>query len=269
MKNSVFEDVNPAIPQDLRLTLFVKVILKTIKVYFRKNAPNYLYIKFHSRKFREIQIQKIYIMRKILFLTSFLLLGVIGTSNAQLEEGNFMLGADIGSGLVNPASDGLLGINIGLDEGSGYNIGLSPKAGYMITDDFLLGAIVNLGYSKESEDSDEIFVYGIQALSRFYVTPGEADVENTVPAGNFFLETNAGLAGRNVTGGDTTNGFAFGFGPGYSYFLNSNVALEGSVKYNGLVGAGSDNYQNSLGINVGIQIFFAESDAEDAIEDFD
>lgn len=208
-------------------------------------------------------------MRKILFLTTLFIIGITNPSNAQLQEGNFMLGADVGSGLVNPATNGLFGLNVGLNEGAGWDIGLSPKAGYMVSDSFLLGAIVNLGYSQVSDDSDGIFVYGAQALTRFYVSPGEADVDDVVPAGQFFLETNAGLAGRNVTGGETTNGFAFGFGPGYSYFLNENVALEASIKYNGLTGAGNAGYQNSLGINLGIQVFFPRSQAEDAINEFD
>lgn len=208
-------------------------------------------------------------MKRILLLTAFLIFGITGISHAQLEEGNFMLGADIGSGIINPATNGLFGLNVGLNEGAGWDIGLSPKAGYMVSDSFLLGAIVNLGYSKASDDSDGIFVYGVQALTRFYIRPGEANVADAVPAGQFFLETNAGLAGRNVSGGETTNGFAFGFGPGYSYFLNDNVALEGSVKYSGLTGAGNAAYQNSLGINLGIQIFFTQSQAEDAIDDFD
>lgn len=208
-------------------------------------------------------------MKKIFLLTSFFIFGFMGVANAQLEQGNFMLGTDIGSGLVNPASNGLLGLNIGLNEGAGWNLGLSPKAGYMVTDTFLLGAVVNLGVSKESEDSDEVFVYGIQAFSRFYISPGEANVANTIPTGQFFLETNAGLAGRNVSGDATTNGFAFGFGPGYSLFLNESISFDASVKYNGLVGAGSDNFQNSLGINVGISIFFPRSDVRETVEDFE
>lgn len=230
---------------------------------------HYFYNRTYKHCRKRLQTLKNTVMRKILFLTSFLLLGVIGTVHAQQEQGDFMLGADIGNGLVNPPSNGILGVDIGLDEGSGWNIGLSPKAGYMVTDKFLLGAIVNLGFSKASEDSDEVFVYGVQALTRFYVSPRDADVEDAVPAGQFFLETNAGLAGRNVSGGDTTNGFAFGFGPGYAYFLNSNVALESMVKYNGLTGAGNDNYQNAIGISFGIQIFFAQGEAEEALEELD
>lgn len=211
-------------------------------------------------------------MKKILFLTSFFIFGVTGISNAQLQEGNLMLGADIGSGLATTTSNGLFNLNFGLNDGAGFNVGISPKAGYMLSDNFLLGAIVNLGFTKSPEsqgESTKTTVYGIQALTRFYIRPGEAELDDVISTGQFFLETNAGLAGVNVTDGPTTNGFAFGFGPGYSYFLNSNVALEASVKYNGLVGGGNTTYQNSLGVNLGIQIFLPPSEAEDAIQEFD
>lgn len=207
-------------------------------------------------------------MKKILFLTSFLIFGFIGTSKAQVEEGTFMLGTDIGSGLTTSTSSGLFGFNVGLNDGAGWNLGISPKAGYFVSDSFLVGGILNFGYAELGDDSPGEFVYGAQALTRFYIAPGEADLDNVVNTGQFFLETNAGIAGRNITNGETTNGFTFGFGPGYSIFINENFALEASVKYNGLVGAGSQDYQHSLGINLGIQVFFPRSEAEDTIDQF-
>lgn len=183
-----------------------------------------------------------------------------------------MLGTDLGSGLASTTSNGLFSMNFGLNEGAGFDIGISPKAGYFISDNLVVGAIANLGFSKSPESGEEstkTTVYGVQAFSRFYVRPGEAELDDVVSTGRFFLETNAGIAGVNVTGGSTTNGFAFGFGPGYSFFLNSNIALEASAKYNGLVGGGNTNYQHSLGVNLGIQIFIPRGDARDAVEDFD
>lgn len=210
-------------------------------------------------------------MKKFLFLASVLIFGFSNVSNAQLQEGNIMLGADLGSGVTTTATNGLFGFNLGLDEDSGYNLGLSPKIGYFLNDDFVVGAIVNLGYDNEAGDDAETsntFTYGLQGFSRFYLTPADLDLADDVPTGQFFIETNAGLAGRNIEGGDTTNGFAFGFGPGYSLFLNDNVALDASVKYNGLTGAGSDNYTHSLGINLGIQVFLPRGQAEDTINQF-
>lgn len=210
-------------------------------------------------------------MKKVLLLTTMLIFGLTNTSQAQLQEGNIMLGADIGSGVATSSTNGLFGFNLGLDEDSGYNIGISPKIGYFLSDDFVVGAIVNLGYDNgagEDEESANVFTYGAQAFSRFYLTPADLDLEGSVPAGQFFIETNAGLAGVNVEGGQTTNGFGFGFGPGYSLFLNESIALDASVKYNGLTGAGSNNYTQSLGINLGIQVFLSRSEAEDTVDQF-
>ncbi|WP_424493297.1 hypothetical protein [Salinimicrobium sp. GXAS 041] len=211
-------------------------------------------------------------MKKILLLATFFIVGITQNAHAQLQEGNILLGTDIGSGIATSSTNGLFGLNLGLDEDSGYNIGISPKIGYFFSNDFVAGAIVNLGYNNAAGDDDDTantFLYGVQAFSRYYLTPSEVDLGDSVPAGQFFIETQAGIAGRNIEGGDSTNGFAFGFGPGYSYFLNSNVALEATVKYNGLAGGGNDNYQNSLGVNLGIIVSLPRSRAESAVEDFE
>lgn len=211
-------------------------------------------------------------MKKNLFLAAFFIFGMVGISNAQLQEGNIMLGSDLGSGLASTTSNGLFSINFGLNEGAGFDLGLSPKVGYFMSDNFAVGAIVNLGFSKSPEsggESTNTTVYGVQGFTRFYVRPGEARLDDVVRSGRFFLETNAGIAGVNIKGGPTTNGFAFGFGPGYSYFLNSNIALETSVKYNGLTGGGNRAYQHAVGLNLGIQIFLPRGEAVDAVDDFD
>ena len=201
-------------------------------------------------------------MKKLFLLTILLVLGAVTTSNAQLQKGNYMLGSDLGSGITPTGSNGLFGFNFGLNEGAGYSVGIAPKAGYFIDDNLLLGAIVNLGFTKSGEtnnQSTKTTIYGIQALSRYYLSPGEAGVDNLLRSGRFFVEANAGVAGINIKDGPTTNGFAFGLGPGYSYFVSNNVALETSVKYNGLVGGGNTTYQNGLGLNLGIQIFLPSS----------
>lgn len=190
-------------------------------------------------------------------------------TNAQIKEGNLMLGSDIGSGLVSNASRGLFGLNFGLNEGAGYNVGISPKVGYFIKDNFMLGAVVNLGFSKSPESrgiSTQTTSYGVQALSRYYLRPGEEGVNNYLQKGRFFVEANAGVAGVNVKHGPTTNGFAFGVGPGYSYFVSDTVALESTLKYNGLVGGGNTTYQNAIGLNFGVQVFLPSSTAKERIK---
>lgn len=208
-------------------------------------------------------------LKNAMLLTIIMIFGVVGISNAQLSEGDYMIGTDLGSGLTTTASSGLFGFNFGLNEGAGFNVGLAPKVGYFIADNLVLGAVVNLGYMKssKSEGASQSTLYGVQAFSRYYLSPGEKGIDNMLKRGRFFLEGNAGFAGINVKDGPTTNGFAFGFGPGYAYFITDNVALETSAKYNGLVGGGNTTYQHSLGLNVGLQIHLPSSQAKRALED--
>ncbi|UJH92781.1 hypothetical protein LZ575_10320 [Antarcticibacterium sp. 1MA-6-2] len=69
-------------------------------------------------------------MKKIFLLSMLFIFGVTGVSNAQLQEGNFMLGADLGSGLTSTTSNGLFGFNLGLNDGARITIlELAPKQG--------------------------------------------------------------------------------------------------------------------------------------------
>lgn len=208
-------------------------------------------------------------MKKLLFLSTVIIFGFTGMSNAQTEQGTIMLGSDLGSGLVNNASRGLFGLNFGLNEGAGFNVGISPKMGYFVRDNFMLGAVVNLGFTKSAEYngySTRTTTYGIQGLTRYYMSQGERGVDNFIRRGSFFGEANAGIAGVNVKDGPTTNGFAFGVGPGYSYFVTENVALETTLKYNGLVGGGNTTYQHALGLNFGVQVFLDREEGKRRIE---
>lgn len=195
-----------------------------------------------------------------------LLFGAIGIAKAQTNQGNFMLGSDVGSGLISTTSSGLFGLNFGLNEGAGFNVGISPKVGYFVRDNFLIGAVVNFGFEKSPEYngmSTRVTTYGIQALTRYYMSQGEKGVDNFLRRGSFFTEANAGVAGVNIKGGNTTNGFAFGVGPGYSYFVTDSVALETTLKYNGLVGGGNTTYQHALGLNFGVQVFLGKTEVKE------
>jgi hypothetical protein len=210
-------------------------------------------------------------MKKLLFLTVAGLFGALTVTNAQIQKGNLMLGTDLGSGLASPANSGLFGFNFGLNDGAGYSIGISPKVGYFVNDNLMIGGVVDLGFNKGANNTmgvaEKKTVYGIQGLGRYYLSPGEKGVNNLLHHGRFFAEANAGFAGVNIKDGATTNGFAFGFGPGYSYFVTPNVALEGLVKYNGLLGGGNTTYQHALGVNFGVQVFLPSSKVRSMVKD--
>lgn len=206
-------------------------------------------------------------MKKMMLLLLFL--AGIGKANAQIQEGDIMLGSDLGSGLVATGSDGLFGLNFGLNDGAGFSVGVSPKVGYFLNQNFLVGAAVNLGFSKSPEnngEATETMSYGFQGLTRFYIRPNEVDANELPARSMLFLENNAGVAGLNNNDGPSTFGFAFGFGPGLAYFVSDNVALETTVKYNGLIGGGTVDYQHSLGINLGVQVFLSRTNAEQIFE---
>lgn len=203
-------------------------------------------------------------MKKLVFLSAVILMSTM-MAHAQIQKGNLMLGSDLGSGMVTPASQGLFGANFNLNKGSGWNIGLAPKIGYFVANNLLVGGVVDLGYGRVN--SVGTTVWGIQALGRYYISPNQYGIDNILKHGRFFIEANLGAGGYNISnGGNKTNGFVFGIGPAYSYFLTSNVALEGLVKYNGLAGGGHPGYQSSIGVNFGVQVFLPSTKVRSMIK---
>jgi len=203
-------------------------------------------------------------MKRLFVLSVAILMGTM-IAHAQIQKGNLMLGSDLGSGMITPASNGLFGANFNLNKGSGWNIGISPKMGYFVANNLLVGGVVDLGYSKVG--ATHTTVWGIQALGRYYISPSQYGIDNILKHGRFFIEANIGAGGVNQNnGGNTTNGLVFGIGPAYSYFLTPNVALEALVKYNGLAGGGNLGYQSSIGVNFGVQVFLPSSKVRSMIK---
>lgn len=172
-------------------------------------------------------------------LSAFSLMGV--TSKAQIQKGNTMWGGSL--------SD----LQVGLKSGEGFDFNITPKAGYFVKDNIAIGGYVNLGFSKSGAGVATKNQYGLGAFARYYAKPG--DVDNLLKHGRFFGEANAGFLGISQKSQPTTNGFNFGFGPGYSYFITPNIGLEGLIKYNGLVGGGNTTYQHYVTFNLGFQVY--------------
>ncbi len=186
-------------------------------------------------------------MKKLLLGVFVIGAGLFSTTNAQIQEGNWLLGSS------------LISSRFGLNTGSGYDIAIQPKAAYFIKDNIALGAYIDLGIGKETKGSPTGFDYGIGALGRYYVSPGEAGVDNLLNHGRWFFEGNLGVGGRSIENSDSTTGLDFGVGPGYSYFITPNVGLEGLVKYNGTLGGGNTTYQHNVTFNLGFQIYLPSS----------
>jgi hypothetical protein len=162
-------------------------------------------------------------------------------AHAQIQKGNMMVGAT-----------GRL--DIGLKAKSNNAFRLNSKTGVFVKDGLLLGLDLLFGTSHVGGISGNTIEYGIGTFGRYYIADKTIEV---LKNGLFFLDADLGFQGQNLPkSGPTTNGLGFGFGPGYAYFITSNIALETSLKYQGIVGFGSTAYQNDLRWNLGLQIYF-------------
>lgn len=177
-------------------------------------------------------------MKKLIFT---IILGSIGAfgANAQIQKGNVMMGANLSN------------IKFGLDKPNEFTFNVSPKAAWFVQDGLALGGEVNLGLATQKGSGTDIS-YGVSALGRYY---GQTGANEVVKSSRFFGEATVGVQGYNPSGGGSTNGLGFSFGPGFTYFVTPSIGLEALLKYNGVVGFGSSAYAHNLGIGVGFQIY--------------
>ncbi|MFC7345533.1 hypothetical protein ACFQO9_02235 [Chryseobacterium zhengzhouense] len=194
-------------------------------------------------------------MKKLIFTGILAIVGLATTANAQIQKGNWMVGSS------------LLSSNFGLNTGGGYSIALQPKGAYFVEDNVAVGGYVNLGISKVTNGSPTRFDYGVGALGRYFLSPGEKGVDNLLNHGRWFFEGNVGIGGSSVENGNSTTGLDFGVGPGYSYFITPNIGLEGLVKYQGQTGFGNEGLNSNITFNVGFSIYLPTSKAKDIAND--
>ncbi|WP_336733732.1 hypothetical protein [Chryseobacterium sp. VD8] len=194
-------------------------------------------------------------MKKLIFTGIMAVTGLAATMNAQIQKGNWLVGSS------------LISSNFGLNTGGGYNIAIQTKGAYFIEDNVAVGGYVDLGFNKVTNGSPTEFTYGVGALGRYYLSPGEKGVDNLLNHGRWFLEGNAGIGGRSVENADSTTGFDFGVGPGYSYFITPNIGLEGLVKYRGRAGFGSEGLNSNITFNLGFSIYLPTSKAKQIAND--
>lgn len=181
-------------------------------------------------------------MKKILFVLAVSSLLLIQKTNAQLEPGNVIVGADLAN------------FNLGLKKGALTTINITPKALWLLNSNVALGAYVNFGLATQ-KFQDETFsttTYGIGALGRYYVNDPKV---NLLKQGRWFFEGNVGFQGSNTKGGNSTNGLGLGIGPGYAYFITPNIAFETLLKFDENLGFGNTTSTTDLDLNLGFQIY--------------
>jgi hypothetical protein len=172
-------------------------------------------------------------------LLMLIVIATVATARAQIQQGNVLIGANLAN------------FSIGLNDPNVFSMDISPKAAWFIKDGVALGAYANIGV-ETAKGSTTTWKYGAGALGRYYSGEGM----NVIGSSRFFGEANVGIGGVSVSnGGGNTTGLDFGFGPGFSYFVTPSLGLEALLKYNGVLGFGSQAYQNYLQLSFGFQIY--------------
>lgn len=182
-------------------------------------------------------------MKRNVFTMAVCFLMISATANAQLQKGNVLIGGN------------LAGFDLGLNEGGVFNMSLTPKLAWFVKDNVALGGYVDLGLATAKGAGTNVS-YGVGGLGRYYFPTSDVNVARSM---RFLVEANAGLQGVNTSGGSSTNGIGLGFGPGLTYFVTQNVALESLLKYNGILGFGSSATSSRLQLNLGFQIYLPGS----------
>ena len=172
-------------------------------------------------------------------------------SNAQIQKGNLLVGGDIAN------------FNLTLGGGGAFQMRIDPKVAFFIRDNVALGAYLDFGLAT-AKGAGTTTDYGVGALGRYYVSDPKV---NVLRQGRLFFEGTAGIEGVSLSGGSNTTGLGLGIGPGYAYFITPNIGLETLLKYNGIVGFGSQAYRSNLNLGIGFQIYLSGRRAKQIVNE--
>jgi len=184
-------------------------------------------------------------MKKTFTVITILCLFANEKTNAQLERGNVIVGADLAN------------FRIGLKAGQETSINLTPNAAWFIKDNVAVGPYVTFGYSAVKDTYNQT-VYGVGAFGRYYVNKPDL---NPLKHGRWFGAANVGIGGTNyndktpLDNSYSTNGLDIGFGPGYAYFITPNISFEVLLRYNGTLGFGHEAYTNYINLGLGFGVY--------------
>jgi len=184
-------------------------------------------------------------MKKTFTVITLLCLLAVEKTNAQLEKGNVLVGADLAN------------FRIGLKAGQETSINLTPNAAWFINNNVAVGPYVTFGYSAVKDNYTQT-TYGVGGLGRYYVNKPEF---NPLKHGIFFGAANVGIGGTNYNDKTSsnlnysTNGLDIGIGLGYAYFITTNISFEGLLRYNGTLGFGHEAYTNYLNLGLGFGVY--------------
>lgn len=193
-------------------------------------------------------------MKKIIPLVTVAFIFFGSPVKAQIQRGNLLVGADIAN------------FNLSLNKGGHFEMLINPKLAFFIKNNLAIGPYINV-HLETTKGAGTDIDYGVGLLGRYYINDSSI---NLLKHGRFFLEANAGIEGSNPSNArdlDNTNGLGLGAGPGFAYFITENIGLETLLKYNGIIGFGSDPTSSSLNLSFGFQIYLGRGSTRAIMRD--
>ena len=176
--------------------------------------------------------------------TFLLLFFLAQTAFAQVEKGVWLISgsADLTSLKANGNSE--------------TQFDFTPKAGYFFTDRLLAGLSVSVGSNRIKESSKNKTTIDTERL--LIVSPFARYYLPISPVVYAWAEVSVGFGSFKVTQDDdvfSLSASQFGLGPGISFFLNENIAIEGMLRFSN-TGLGGTTTRSKIGIFGGFQIYF-------------
>lgn len=185
---------------------------------------------------------------KTLTLFFFIVFTTLCTVNAQITQGNWMVGGNFR--LYNQKSESTSNNFTTTQKGFGFN--LSTNLGYFFKDKFAAGIVPYFGYGNPEGSGNSNYGFGIGPFARYYFLKPDKRI-------NVFSHIEYQFGNGFRQGNKTTETKNFNLKAGPSIFFNSSVAMEVTLEYaygktTSFSGSGSESKVNNFNIGVGFQI---------------
>lgn len=172
------------------------------------------------------------------------------TASAQTEKGTWLI-----------AGNAQLGTRLSVPEDN-YSFFIAPSAGYFITDRWLLGAKITYGQSTNKRPESEFTFnnFSVGPFVRYYFPREDRVMHWFATLGSDFQNTKVKSVSSQVGNFENASSAVAPFaGAGFNFFANANVAIEGTLLYQGYFEDDFDSH--ALLYNIGLQFFLPPNPA--------
>ena len=174
------------------------------------------------------------IFRQCMLLALLMILS-LNIANAQTESGAIMVG-------------GLLDLDLAFDDDDdAFQFIFTPRYGKFIADGLAVGGQLGIVYEKFGDENTDTDIT-LGPFTRWYIFGG--DLRMLLDAQMSYIYNRRALPASS----ETNHGFQFFGGPGLSYFLSDNVAIDVILGYNYRT-FGEEAASSNLKLVAGFQIF--------------